>query len=517
MRLLRASLGNKGNLIETAHGKRYQVRWWLDPGSGRMPIERKLTTFRTKGECAVFIGWLRMANFQAEDWKFDDDGQPVQGDTQSTTFMTEIDEYVTSRWKIEWQSSQRNKARGRFLELAALTLTRPSDRLALRAGLDHQRLDRGRPKDPTTEIEWAARYLRVHAFNPLRANDVLPDQVDAGRRWLEAASLPVSALDDRLATRVRLHFCEGVPFKTARTYWGGVMVPFFSWLDNTGKVTGKPLLGQPKVPRDIKGERPDKRLIPDPAQLARIATEFGICHGEKWELRVLLAGFEALRLGESLAVTGDQFSWVKGQWRYNASVQEYRAVAAYSDDGKTTKVSTKTKSTRSNTPPPRNAPVPRHLGMRLEKCFGERLGTSTEHLFVGPRGGIANHETVREWWNAIVRRLYGDHPTLSAMTPHVLRHAGMTFWFAAPNAEQKLIQQWGGWQSLKEMLDTYRGVIDALEVEATSSIDEFHQRWLPEPDSDPLEVLSPNARSGNVYDLNARRMRRPDATGSTGS
>ena len=252
-------------------------------------------------------------------------------------------------------------------------------------------------------------------------------------------------------------------------------------------------------------------------QLARIAAEFGICHGEKWELWVLLAGFEALRLGESLAVTGDQFSWVKGQWRYNASVQEYRAVAADSDDGKTTKVSTKTKSTRSNTPPPRNAPVPRHLGMRLEKCFGERLGTSTEHLFVGPRGGIANHETVREWWNAIVRRLYGDHPTLSAMTPHVLRHAGMTFWFAAPNAEQKLIQQWGGWQSLKEMLDTYRGVIDALEVEATSSIDEFHQRWLPEPDSDPLEVLSPNARSGNVYDLNARRMRRPDATGSTGS
>ena len=52
--------------------------------------------------------------------------------------------------------------------------------------------------------------------------------------------------------------------------------------------------------------------------------------------------------------------------------------------------------------------------------FGGRLGVDDVYLFVSPRGTVAND------------------------SPHAMRHAGMTNWFAQ-GIDQKRIQGWGGW------------------------------------------------------------------------
>ena len=59
-----------------------------------------------------------------------------------------------------------------------------------------------------------------------------------------------------------------------------------------------------------------------------------------------------------------------------------------------------------------------------------------------------------------------------------MRHTGVTYWFAA-GIDELRIARWGGWTSLKELLDTYRGVIDALEEDDLDNLDSFHERWNP--------------------------------------
>jgi hypothetical protein len=43
--------------------------------------------------------------------------------------------------------------------------------------------------------------------------------------------------------------------------------------------------------------------------------------------------------------------------------------------------------------------------------------------------------------------------------------------------DEKHIQKWGGWTSLVQMLDTYRGVIDSLEHLNLDGLDRFAQMY----------------------------------------
>ena len=518
MRLVNEALGHEGKPLATAKGPRWQVRWVLDPGAGRKYIERKRTNFHSKGEAASFREQLRKAGYGVDDWRFDHDGQPTQQAVSATTVLSSLDTYVWSRWVSTWSDSQRTKVRGRFLQLIAVTCQNPKDRDALVAALVTQRLDRGSPPEPTTNIEWAARYLRVYALNPNRTAPV-DERLLAAKRWLEANSMPVSALDVTAVTRIRSHFLgpksDGTKkaYNTQRSYWQAVVVPYLSWLTDAGLVDRAPNAGQPRLRRDMEGERPDPKLIPDPHQMNAVASHFGEHHGSRWELWVLVSTSCALRMGESLNLRYSNFVLKNGRWFVRVDAQVRRTVAAVSDTGSTRSV-TKTKSERHRTPAPRVIPIPGTVARRLVEVFGDRLGSDDGHVFVGPRGAVGNDTTVREWWNAAMATVIAPGaPHLAHLTPHSMRHAGMTYWFAR-GVDEALIQKWGGWESLKHMLDTYRGVIDGLEEIDYAGIDEFYDGWLEGApvaafDVDPCAEVEPLAgATAGVVNLDEYRARR---------
>ena len=105
----------------------------------------------------------------------------------TSTVLSAPTTYVAGRWGTEWSGNQRAKVRGRLLDLIVITTGTPKDHAALFAGLENQRLDRGARPEPTTTIEWAARWLRDHAIFPGQTATRSPE-LEAAKRWLEAHS-----------------------------------------------------------------------------------------------------------------------------------------------------------------------------------------------------------------------------------------------------------------------------------------------------------------------------------------
>ena len=504
MRLLHAWIGNDGKAMKAAKGKLFQVRWRLNPGAGRIAIERKLTRFRTKAEANAFIERLTMAEYRMTDafgrtWRFDADGQPTDEPEGAATLLGKLEEYVAARWTTLWSPGQRTKVRGRLLRLVAVSVDRASDREALLDGLESQKRHRGARPEPASTIEWAARWLRDVAFYPDAI--AISDEMAAGERWLRAASMSVASIDSETVTQLRIHFTEGQVHSTARTYWQGTVIPFLNWLRDTEVISPATLAGQPKLRRDLEGERPDPRRIPDPTQAALVAAEMGRAHGEPWELFTLLGFWCALRISEALYIRLSSFIFTDDRWWLEVELQERRTVGACTDGGET-KIVTGTKATRDRTPTRRLVPIPDFLAKRLVDRYGETLGVGDDRLFVGPRGGVANDSTVREWWHEAVRSTLGDALELDGITPHAMRHAGMTWWFAA-GKDHKLIQRWGGWTSIVQMLDTYRGVIESLVVQELDGLDDFASQWELEEQSLPASDAATESptRGGVVVDL----------------
>ena len=88
-----------------------------------------------------------------------------------------------------------------------------------------------------------------------------------------------------------------------------------------------------------------------------------------------------------------------------------------------------------------------------------------------------------------------------------MRHTGVTYWFAA-GIDELRIARWGGSTSLKEILDTYRGVIDALEQDDLDNLDNLHQRWNPGQLDEPRQQGRPEQIDGadnNVVRLDSFR------------
>ena len=96
--------------------------------------------------------------------------------------------------------------------------------------LDTQRTDRGARSTPTTTEQWAARWLRDHAFFPNQEED-LSEELAQAKTWLEAHSLAHFTLGVSEITDLRLLVVgkdgDGGPMhNTRRAYWNGVLVPF---------------------------------------------------------------------------------------------------------------------------------------------------------------------------------------------------------------------------------------------------------------------------------------------------
>ncbi len=114
---------------------------------------------------------------------------------------------------------------------------------------------------------------------------------------------------------------------------------------------------------------------------------------------------------------------------------------------------------------------------------------------------------MRAWWREAVEAvLVPMSENLAGITPHSMRHAGMTYWFAQ-GVDHKRIQLWGGWSSLVQMLDTYRGVLDSLEVVDLEGIDLFAVAW-GTATTDDTTVLESTVEEGEIVSMEAWRQRR---------
>ena len=514
MKLISAALGNNRKPVKTAKGPRYQVRWYVDVGGGRFK-EKKLTSFLTVGEAKLFIEQLRKADFAVDDWHFTPDALPSNDVVSPTSVLDAVESYFKTRWDSEWSDNQRTKVRGRFLTFVCVTLNQTRDQALLRQAFESQRKDRGVRPDPTSPAEWAGRWLRDCALLP-NSDELVDPNLIKGRDWVTSRSLSVSQLDLAAVTRVKSTFTLGYSPNTARTYWTSTIMPFLTWLEETNLVERNPASGQTKIARDANSERPDPRRIPMPAQVAEMAERFGAAHGGNWDLLILLGSYCALRIGEALALqTNSFYRRPDGRLVVEITAQEKRVVGSSNDDGKT-RVRTGTKARKNHTPPPRRIPIPAQLEAQLVERFGGELGTGDRPLFVGPRGAVGNYDSVREWWTLLIDEMFPEGHRLAGITPHSMRHAGMTWWFGA-RYDEALIQKWGGWQSLKVMLDTYRGVLDDPDAVDLSAMDKFEATSLGEqPQSDGPPLPSETVETGmpmiettaTIFDFDAERRKR---------
>ena len=486
MRLLASWIGNDGKPVQTAAGPRYQARWRL-VSDGRLDIiERKRTDFATKAQVKYFLEELDKAHYGLSDpngrtWRFDANGSPTNLLAADETVLGAIELYVKSRWFSEWQESQRTKVRGRMQRVAIqLTSLSKAKKKVLLEALDAQRTDRGQRLEPISREQWAARWLRDHAFFPNQEVELSAELADA-KAWFETVSMSLCSLGVNEITDLRLLIVGesgggDLVHNTRRAYWNGVLVPFLDWLYESGMVERPLLRGQPKLKRDIHGERPDPTKILAPEHVAAMAAWFKRNYGGTWELFPLVATFCALRIGEALHIRLSDFVLRRGRWYLRLSGQIHRVTKAYSDDGQGKKVSP-TKSRRDTTPKTREIPLPPKVAQRLVDVFGDRLGTDSTYLFSGPRGAVGNTSDVRKWWKeALAQVVVPSAPKLAGLTPHAMRHAGMTYWFAQ-KFDEKLIQRWGGWESLVVMQDTYRGVLESLEEIEFEGLDRFDETW----------------------------------------
>ena len=71
---------------------------------------------------------------------------------------------------------------------------------------------------------------------------------------------------------------------TRRANWSSVVVPFYNWLYESGMVEKSLTRGQPKIKRDLEGEKPDPNQILEQGQVALLAGWFRQHYGEVWEL-----------------------------------------------------------------------------------------------------------------------------------------------------------------------------------------------------------------------------------------
>ena len=486
MRLLGRWLGNHAKPVLTANGPRYQVRWRVLGDGARRPKECKRTDFVTKATAKYFMEELDKAHHGVVDadgrtWRFDEKGQPTNLHAADQTVLGAIELYMRNRWFTEWQDAQRTKVRGRMLRVAIqLTSLSKAKKSVLFEALETQRTDRGARPAPTTTEQWAARWLRDHAFFPNQVIELSPELTQA-QAWLETHSLSLCTLGVSDITDLRLLIVgsdsEGkLEHNTRRAYWNGVLVPFLNWLYEAGMVERQMLRGQSKLKRDVHGERPVPTRILAPRDVAALAAWFRRHYGEIWELFPLIATFCSLRIGEALHIRLSDFVVRHGRWHLRVSDQIHRVTKAYSDDGRAKQVSPP-KSRRDASPKVREIPLPPKVARRLVELFGERLGVDDTHLFQGPRGAVGNTGDVRKWWEtALANVVVPTAPNLAGLTPHAMRHAGMTYWFAQ-KFDEKLIQRWGGWESLVVMQDTYRGVLESLEEIEFEGLDRFDETW----------------------------------------
>lgn len=445
---------------------RYQARYRIYLPDQK-PIEVKQGGFEQKGYAKTFIENARKGILGVDGWEFDADFKPVRrsgagGDGPAApdpalSCLVMCEDY----WVTHHDSrgpSQNSKARGRLLDFVAATLRDPKDRNALSAALVRQRPGRHRP-EPSTTVDRVARYMTDHLFGHPKDDAPEGEGISACRRWLEERSLPRYDLDDKLLLSVRTAL-GGTAYSSRRTYWS-IIAGMLSWAVTSDRLPSDPSAGLPKLARDFEEEKVDPQRTPGEKEIVTIAERLAELVGSWGFTIVIVMAFCALRIGEVVALCRSDVTFTDrgGAW-ITVTEQDGRQSARHSADRETTRRKGSAPKGRRQGPgarrriflPPRWA---QHLKAHMDTAVGPR---DDDRLFRGARGGWLDPDYFRRcYWTPVIGELFSGH-RLEGITPHALRHAGMTLWLRSRIA-LPMIQKMGGWKSLKVMLDTYAAVL----------------------------------------------------------
>lgn len=471
----RAKAASSGTELKKKNEVRYRAfyRVYLP---GEKAKEVKVRGFRRKGEAETFLEHARWGALGHGGWSLDaqlrpvpPDGAPALAASVEESCLRLCEEY----WAVTWDAkgaSQRSKVRGRLLRFVAATLQEPADRECLIAALETQRPGRRRT-EPANEVERVARWMTDGLFGrPGEAGlagepDAAPPAASAldeaaWRSWLERRSLHREALNDVLLGEVR-RLLGGSKGSTQRTYWT-VVSAMLSWAVASGRLKRDPSAAMPKPGRDLDSERCDPETTPGEQEVLALAVAAGRRLGQWAFVFVLVTAFCALRIGEAVQLRRRDVTFTPegGAWVTVTSQDGYQT-ARHSADGKSTRrTGDPTKGRRSHQAARRRIYLSSRWAGYLRTHLDTHVGEKAEaRLFTGKRGGWLNPSTFRDkQWRPLVAEVFPVGHRLHEMTPHALRHAGMSLWLRA-QLPLKKIQQMGGWASLRVMLDTYAAVL----------------------------------------------------------
>jgi integrase len=384
-------------------------------------------------------------------------------------------ELLESYWRVHWPSfspSQRCKLRGRLIVMAGCLLDDPRATKRVVRALGRQRANLGAARpEPASRDAWVARYLidsflpAPHDFATSGTAKLAPELVRASD-WLAAHSKPVGEITDEDLMQLRTAL-GGKAFHTRRTYWASVE-SVLHWALTSGRMSHDPSLGLPRLRRDLHAERTDPDRVPTEEEvwyLAQLGREYV---GEWFGAAVLLGSFAALRVGELVALrrTDLSFTTEGGLW-VTVSTQRRTFPRRHSDDGISTHDYAPPKGRSTAMAGRRRCYIPSQAAQEIRKYVDIR--TNNELLFLNFRRNPLGTESFRGSWKRVLDTLPLGH-RLRDITPHSMRHAGMSMWLRK-GLDLKLIQSWGGWHSLKVMLDTYAALLPGAEEESIALLE----------------------------------------------
>lgn len=435
----------------------WHVRWRVELHEGSTKDCRR-TGFTSKALADAYADKLRGAAAARDGWTFDRRGYPVEaGRVAPPTMVDTLRRYVISTFPGH-KPSTRAKHQSVLVRVVALTLTKGADRDALLAACRR----RGKATIPTI-VDHALAYLRDVGLLGRPEPDELDGDYAAGRDWVEARSMAAVDVDELVLARLWDEFVDDRAHATARTYWAGLGT-FFNWCERTGRVPRNPMAGFAKVRRDTVAERVDPERVPDADEVQAIADYMAAHHGQAEGDLVIVAAYTAARIGEALAFRPSTFRRKNGQWWADVIDQRTRATSRFAWDVREELVPTK--SDRSGGREYRTVPIPVQYDAVVDRLLRGRELDREAPLARGPRGAVLNADTFRDsHWAGTIEALFPYGHRLHGITPHALRHFGMTFWLRT-GIDFKRCQIWGGWRSLKVMLDTYAGIFPSDEPEA---------------------------------------------------
>ena len=323
----------------------------------------------------------------------------------------------------------------------------------------------GSPERPLSPEARAACYLRTnflprHDGASKKGNSELPEH-DRSATWIDTHSKPATEIDDLDLTRLRIDL-GGTTYQTRRTYWSTIDA-VLHWAMATGRLDRDPSIGLPKIRRITEVEKPVADRVPEEPEIWEIAQCGRAIFGDWFAVAVLLAGYGALRAGELVALRPENLVCTDsgGLWLTIAS-QHRQFVKRHSDDGISTTDFAPPKGRIAGPTASRRCYIPAAVATEISEYVSQR---QPRHLlFISQRGGPFGTGTFRDAWNRVIAELPVGH-RLERITPHSLRHAGMSMWLRK-GVDLKLIQAWGGWYSLKVMLDTYAALLPGAEEDS---------------------------------------------------